>query len=240
MMLGGLRFGLARAAGGAAVRPVVLQGGLPLTPQPFARALSTALPDVLRTELEDDTNMGSRDMPEELAELMETVTRKMTIKDTPGESVVRLFSNTESPERLEIEFDVRDVGFSNPGGDEFLDEHVEEGDEVENLTDDQPSIAFVVSHTKGRNVLRFRCSAEGFPTIDTIEYGPTDQDTSEEKYPGPNFEDLDERVQEAFNEHLSQLGVDDTMCAFITQYAEYKEQQEYTAWLEKVITFTDS
>ncbi|KAG6829105.1 hypothetical protein H0H92_005647 [Tricholoma furcatifolium] len=58
-------------------------------------------------------------------------------------------------------------------------------------------------------------------------------------YLGPQFETLDVSVQEEFEKYLSERGVNETMALFIPEYAEYKEQKEYVAWLKNVKSFVD-
>jgi len=59
-------------------------------------------------------------------------------------------------------------------------------------------------------------------------------------YIGPQFDHLDVGVQEAFEKYLEERGVGASLAAFIPDYAEFKEQQEYTRWLENVHKFVSS
>jgi complement component 1 Q subcomponent-binding protein len=56
-------------------------------------------------------------------------------------------------------------------------------------------------------------------------------------YSGPQFEQLDEQVQETFLEFLEERGFDKGFAQFAKQYLEYKEQNEYVNWLEGVEAF---
>ncbi|WFD33837.1 Mitochondrial acidic protein mam33 [Malassezia cuniculi] len=56
-------------------------------------------------------------------------------------------------------------------------------------------------------------------------------------YIGPQFETLDENVQTHFESYLAERGFATNLALFIPSYAEYKEQREYCAWLEKVRAF---
>eukprot|EP00921_Rhytidocystis_pertsovi_P005315 GHVQ01009181.1.p1 GENE.GHVQ01009181.1~~GHVQ01009181.1.p1 ORF type:complete len:261 (-),score=60.44 GHVQ01009181.1:3144-3926(-) len=51
-------------------------------------------------------------------------------------------------------------------------------------------------------------------------------------YNGPEFEDLDDKLQEALDEWLESLGVNSEMCDFIDAVAVDKEQKEYMHWLK--------
>jgi len=59
-------------------------------------------------------------------------------------------------------------------------------------------------------------------------------------YNGPEFEDLEEKLQEALDEHLSEMGVDSNICDFIDAMALDKEQREYIRWLQNTLKFIES
>lgn len=56
-------------------------------------------------------------------------------------------------------------------------------------------------------------------------------------YNGPDFEDLDDKLQESFDEYLSEMGVNDELCDFIEATAADKEQEEYILWLQTAKKF---
>ncbi|KDR79809.1 hypothetical protein GALMADRAFT_241897 [Galerina marginata CBS 339.88] len=58
-------------------------------------------------------------------------------------------------------------------------------------------------------------------------------------YIGPQFDTLDVSVQDEFDKFLQERGVNESVAAFIPEYAGYKEQQEYVKWLGKVKSFID-
>merc|ERR1719343_1586475 len=51
-------------------------------------------------------------------------------------------------------------------------------------------------------------------------------------YNGPEFEDLDDKLQEAFDEYLAELGMSSEVCDFVDAMAVDKEQREYVRWLK--------
>jgi complement component 1 Q subcomponent-binding protein len=51
-------------------------------------------------------------------------------------------------------------------------------------------------------------------------------------YNGPEFEDLDDKLQEAFDEYLADVGMSSEVCDFIDAMAVDKEQREYLRWLK--------
>eukprot|EP00928_Gymnodinium_smaydae_P055595 TRINITY_DN390_c0_g2_i2.p1 TRINITY_DN390_c0_g2~~TRINITY_DN390_c0_g2_i2.p1 ORF type:complete len:264 (-),score=79.17 TRINITY_DN390_c0_g2_i2:92-787(-) len=56
-------------------------------------------------------------------------------------------------------------------------------------------------------------------------------------YNGPEFEDLDDKLQESFDEYLAELGMSSEVCDFIDAMAVDKEQREYVNWLKGVQKF---
>jgi len=56
-------------------------------------------------------------------------------------------------------------------------------------------------------------------------------------YSGPNFEDLEETIQDKFHDYLEERGINSDLASFIVEYHLDKEQREYTSWLEKVSKF---
>jgi complement component 1 Q subcomponent-binding protein, mitochondrial len=59
-------------------------------------------------------------------------------------------------------------------------------------------------------------------------------------YVGPQFETLDEKVQEQFYTYLEERGISTELALFIPELAEWKEQREYCKWLENVKAFVDA
>eukprot|EP00927_Polykrikos_kofoidii_P058397 TRINITY_DN5289_c0_g2_i1.p1 TRINITY_DN5289_c0_g2~~TRINITY_DN5289_c0_g2_i1.p1 ORF type:complete len:233 (+),score=53.90 TRINITY_DN5289_c0_g2_i1:54-752(+) len=51
-------------------------------------------------------------------------------------------------------------------------------------------------------------------------------------YNGPEFEDLDDKLQEAFDEYLAEIGMGSEVCDFVEAMASDKEQREYVHWLK--------
>ncbi|CAD6570102.1 MAG: Mitochondrial acidic protein mam33 [Cyphobasidiales sp. Tagirdzhanova-0007] len=58
-------------------------------------------------------------------------------------------------------------------------------------------------------------------------------------YMGPAFDHLDESLQTEFEAYLEERGIDSNLALFIPDLAEYKEQKEYTKWLEGVKRFVE-
>eukprot|EP00922_Rhytidocystis_sp_ex-Travisia-forbesii_P013117 GHVS01019659.1.p1 GENE.GHVS01019659.1~~GHVS01019659.1.p1 ORF type:complete len:278 (+),score=82.34 GHVS01019659.1:261-1094(+) len=64
------------------------------------------------------------------------------------------------------------------------------------------------------------------------QFQTEEQRTSVSSYNGPEFEDLDEKLQEALDAWLDEIGVNNEMCDFIDAMAVDKEQKEYMYWLQ--------
>ena len=106
---------------------------------------------------------------------------------------------------------------------------------------------WVISHTSAahrpmltplRAVLSFHCTATETVAIDAVDFLASSKVDAEVSYTGPQFEELDPELQEAFHEFLADAGVDDSVGSYVALYADFKEQQEYTNCLTKVHDFT--
>jgi len=62
-------------------------------------------------------------------------------------------------------------------------------------------------------------------------YASAEERDSVTAYNGPEFEDLDDKLQEAFDEYLGELGMNSEICDFVDAMASDKEQREYVRWL---------
>merc|ERR1712217_589380 len=71
-------------------------------------------------------------------------------------------------------------------------------------------------------------------------YSTIDERDSISAYNGPEFEDLDEKLQEAFDEYLAELGMSSEICDFVDAMALDKEQREYVRWLKTTDAFLGS
>ena len=110
---------------------------------------------------------------------------------------------------------------------------------------DDEEIAVTFNATEG---LEFSCATDG----ETVEvrnvryeslgsFGSSDEQDDEDayfsSYPGPNYDELDESVQEEFHKYLEARGIDATLANYIAEAHVDKEQREYTRWLENVANF---
>ncbi|PHH76296.1 hypothetical protein CDD82_4058 [Ophiocordyceps australis] len=59
-------------------------------------------------------------------------------------------------------------------------------------------------------------------------------------YPGPPFGSLDEDLQVLVERYLEERGINQAMSIFVADFADVKEQKEYTRWLGNVKKFIDA
>mmetsp|Transcript_23671 Transcript_23671/g.69276 ORF Transcript_23671/g.69276 Transcript_23671/m.69276 type:complete len:229 (-) Transcript_23671:251-937(-) len=197
------------------------------------RAASTLL-DSLASEIEHEKEALAEGMEPDLAQVMESLGRRMTIQDEPGSTEVSLVSGSERPEQITIKFNVKDVG-ANDMLDEFEPEEGEE--EFENA--DISTVPFSVDVRKGDHTLRFHCVTGGEDlTIDEVEFEPKDVDY-DTSYMGPEFNDLDDSLIDGFHDYLQEIGVDNEVTSFVMGYSEHKEGKEYAQWLQNVKGFLE-
>ncbi|PIA54605.1 hypothetical protein AQUCO_00900874v1 [Aquilegia coerulea] len=155
------------------------------------------------------------------------------IKDDPGKQTIMLGRNYQGE-------DIK-VVVHMPGPVEEEEQEDEDGDKNESHEDDgQTCISMIVSVAKGRNepCLEFGCTV--YPdeiSIDSLSV--KDPDTSEDDlaYEGPNFSDLDENLQNAFQKYLEARGIKPSTTNFLFEYMSNKENKEYLNWLKNVKYF---
>merc|ERR1711920_681149 len=71
-------------------------------------------------------------------------------------------------------------------------------------------------------------------------FSSTEERDSASSYNGPDFEDVDDKLQEAFDEYLAEVGMNNDVCDFIDATAQDKEQREYVRWLKITKKFLES
>jgi complement component 1 Q subcomponent-binding protein len=103
----------------------------------------------------------------------------------------------------------------------------------------QDATDFVVTvETKdGTSGVSFYCSTQGGEDHRYIighvkNYSSSEEKESVSSYNGPDFEDIDDKLQGAFDEYLGEVGMNNELCDFIDAVALDKEQREYIRWLQ--------
>ena len=201
------------------------------------RALAT-LGDALAAELAIERD--SLEMPAELSALMARLAPRWTVVDEPGRAIVALEHATNG---ARVEFDCRvDADADAVDDDDDDDDEPPRGggggggggggDED---GDARPVPFEVHVGARGGARLIFDCVAADEAQIEKVShFAPGSETDDDEAYAGPEFEELDPALQEAFDAHLERLGVDAELCSFICLFADHKEHREYVQWMEAV------
>eukprot|EP00959_Pyramimonas_sp_CCMP1952_P203261 4250568-Pyramimonas_sp.AAC.2 len=111
-----------------------------------------------------------------------------------------------------------------------------EGEEEE--LEEEPTMFFTVDVTKPSGTsLSFDCVTNGADIeirgVNLI--GESSEDMA--AYTGPDYEFLDERLQEKFDQYLEARGVDLELAGYMMDVCQDKEQREYMTWLANVESF---
>ena len=112
--------------------------------------------------------------------------------------------------------------------------------------DEEAALHFIVNVSKGDGSVVARVfvrdgSNRGGSQRCVTSRSPTRRTTtrtySSASYPGPNYDELDEAVQEEFHRYLEARGVDHVLANYIAELHVHKEQELYTDWISKVRGF---
>merc|ERR1711862_411895 len=71
-------------------------------------------------------------------------------------------------------------------------------------------------------------------------FASTEEKDGVSAYNGPEFEDVDDKLQEALDEYLAEVGMNNEVCDFIDATALDKEQREYIRWLKITKQFLEN
>lgn len=188
---------------------------------------SQTLKDILARELDEEVGEGNDQMPEELAELKSTIEKDWKIVD---DGATTRLHRTVGSGKVVVSFHCQDT--------------VEDAEEVmgEEVEDEEPAVPFrfEILISKAGNTMVIGCiSNAGETTIDGISMTNEDAETIQangigrSKYQGPEFPELEEDLQNAFHDYVEvELGVNEDVSAFVSMYADYKEQKEYVNFLK--------
>merc|ERR1739848_49510 len=102
-----------------------------------------------------------------------------------------------------------------------------------------------VENKKGGSGLTFNCSTHTgedhrYVIGNVKTFASAEEKESVSGYNGPDFEDLDDKLQEAFDEYLSELGMSTEVCDFVDAMALDKEQREYVRWRKTSMAFLEA
>lgn len=181
---------------------------------------------------------GSHEIDTELADVTKEMKKMFAITDEPGNAEIKLTRRFKS-EEIEIVFHCQDENseFSTPNDFENSME-AEEGEE--DMPDGSGGMDFVVTIKKGDSTMEYFCNAGASLNISQMKHIPSGKAANDETiYRGPEFDNLDETLQDAILTHLAERGIAEDLCFFICSYARDKEEREYQRWMKKFITFVE-
>lgn len=230
-------------------RPSLFRSSLPTFSRAYSSESSKALADILKEEKEfeaenplDDTEIKEylKSSPFKLND----VSRKMEV------TMTRKFGNETVTIFFTVEAKPSDDLFGNEELEKEEGEEAGEEEEEEALPSQPPFFSVLVSKPSG--TVTFNCTAEpGHITINQVVFTGDSKLAIEDSaqadydrtnvYPGPNLEDLDERLQDALYDFLlERIGDEEALSNFIPAYIEFKEQKEYENWLGDIEKFARS
>jgi complement component 1 Q subcomponent-binding protein len=133
-----------------------------------------------------------------------------------------------------------DVDCSPIPMDDELGEDQEENEEEGGAPDGYRLLVTVATPSSDR-VMQVGCMVGDHLRIHRVTLFPASEAPGADKvfggmdelrtYAGPNFDELDQNLQNAFYEYLAERGVDDAAAQTIADYCGAKEQTEYVNWL---------
>jgi len=108
--------------------------------------------------------------------------------------------------------------------------------------DEATDFVVTVENKEATSGVSFYCSTQGGEDHRYIvghvkNYSSAEEKESVSSYNGPDFEDIDDKLQEAFDEYLAEVGMNNEVCDFIDAVALDKEQREYIRWLQNTKKF---
>ncbi|XP_065867241.1 uncharacterized protein At2g39795, mitochondrial-like [Euphorbia lathyris] len=154
--------------------------------------------------------------------------KSFKIDDRPGEQWITMKRKFANSEEIKLEVTMFDGSVPSPQASD-----VTKNNDILHLT-------FIVDISKGDcESLEIMCS--GWP--DSLEIKKLFIRRSDKMpaqvYDGPDFNELDDELQESLYEFLEERGVDDEMAAFLHQYMKNKERNEYIRWMGTVKSYIE-
>lgn len=150
------------------------------------------------------------------------------IKDNPGERTI-LLSRKFQDETIKIEVDMPSISDDDDNDDD---------DDAKDA--DVSSIPLVVSITKGSGQYMEFCITAFLDEISIDSLSIKNLENSDElAYEGPDFNDLDENLQDAFLKYLEIRGIKPSVTNVLFDYMANKDTKEYLLWLKNVKNFVE-
>ncbi|CAJ2656510.1 uncharacterized protein At2g39795, mitochondrial [Trifolium pratense] len=111
---------------------------------------------------------------------------------------------------------------------------------VANADDVQLHITLIVNISKGDgSVLEIMCSAWPDAIVIKRLFIRANKKMTAEPYAGPDFEELDDALQESLYDFLEARGINDDLAKYLHQYMKHKDKTELIGWMEKVKSFIE-
>ena len=157
------------------------------------------------------------------------------LNDTEGDVTLKM-NKTMGDKTVTLEWQL-----VSPFGSDFGDMNEEANPEAQEPTE-STDFTITIQDKAGERGLIYYCqtaAGEGHRYMigNVRSFASAAERESDSAYNGPDFEDLDDSLQESFDEFLAEAGINDEVCDFIDASAVDKEQREYMRWLKNVDSF---
>lgn len=171
--------------------------------------------------------------PESLAKLP----KEWTLTDTPGDVNLKIQKDLGNGKKCVIEWQL-----VSPFDPEMDDLEGQGGEEAPPAPQDETDFTITISSEEGEKGMTYFCNTqqgEGHRFIigNVKTWSSVVERDSVSGYSGPDFEDLEQSLQESMDEYLSEIGVGDAIYDYIDASAVDKELKEYMRWLENLNGF---
>jgi len=196
----------------------------------FANAAASKVVNILQGEIkhEEEQYEQAKEMKAFLKKTDFKMVEKegdvnMALEKELGDKVVRIEWQLTSP------FDPDEEGMEGEEG--FAQEATEFSVTVESKSNGS-GVAFYCSTQTGEDHRYVIGNLKSFVNAEERD--------SISSYNGPDFEDLDDKLQESLDEYLAEVGMNNEVCDFIDASALDKEQREYIHWLKISKSFLEA
>ncbi|KAL1198614.1 hypothetical protein V5N11_011263 [Cardamine amara subsp. amara] len=151
-----------------------------------------------------------------------------TVDERPGEQWISLKRQFGEKEDIKIEATMFDRSVPSSKSTSTEPEYV-------------LHITFIVNISKAGAGEAFEIMCSAWP--DTIEISKLcvrkGIKSSPSSYNGPEFEELDDELQDALYQFLEQRGISDELAVFLHQYMKNKDKGEYVRWMDSVKSYVE-
>jgi complement component 1 Q subcomponent-binding protein len=195
------------------------------------RCMSNNLAQVLQSEIEHEEG-AEEEVDQDYVDLKKEIEKTFAVEDVKGNGTVKLVSKANaSGEVVTVTFDCQDLADDYMG--DFDEEEEINADEIE------PGINFEVEIAKNGKKLVAQCVGgnQGLTIRNIRHLAAADKNDDLDVYGGPNFDELDEALQEEIFQYLEDRRINESLSQFVYVYAGNKEQKEYVNWLHNLNDF---